>query len=74
VVQHAVAAARSIGLAPKLVRADGGLDANWLNARGVPTVTFGAGQHAPHTVKEWVDLNEFVGGCRLAVALATAKD
>ena len=56
---------------PQLRSADGGLDANYLNARGLPTVTFGAGQHSPHTVDEYADLREYLGGCRLAVALAT---
>jgi tripeptide aminopeptidase len=71
VVRRAVAAAESLGLTPKLVSVDGGLDANWLNAKGLPTVTFGAGQHSPHTETEYVDLREFVTGCRLAIALAT---
>jgi tripeptide aminopeptidase len=71
VVRHATAVIRSMGLVPDPVCVDGGLDANWLNARGLPTVTFGAGQHAPHTVREWVDLREFADGCRLAAALAT---
>ena len=34
-------------------------------------VTIGAGQYEIHTVNEYVDLPEFVKGCRLAVALAT---
>ena len=50
---------------------NGGLDANWLDKHGVPTVTIGAGQYEIHTVKEYVDLPEFANGCRLAVALAT---
>ena len=57
--------------APELVVSNGGLDANWLNAKGIPTVTLGAGQHNPHTIDEYVDLPEFFGGCRLAIALAT---
>ena len=56
---------------PQLRSANGGLDANYLNAKGLPTVTFGAGQHSPHTVDEYADLREYLGGCRLAVALAT---
>jgi tripeptide aminopeptidase len=56
---------------PRLELADGGLDANYLNAKGLPTVTFGAGQHSPHTLDEYVDVKEYLGGCRLAVALAT---
>jgi tripeptide aminopeptidase len=72
VVKIAVAAAKSIGLAPNLKVTNGGLDANWMVKHGIPTVTFGAGQNEIHTVKEFVDLNEFDNGCKLAVALATS--
>jgi tripeptide aminopeptidase len=71
VVRQARAAARSLGLRPKLISADGGLDASQLNLRGLPTITFGAGQHSPHTEEEYVDIREFLDGCRLAVALAS---
>jgi tripeptide aminopeptidase len=70
-VQRAKRAAESIGLTPTTTFSNGGLDANWLNKHGLPTVTFGAGQHEIHTVKEYIDLPEFAQGCRLAVALAT---
>jgi tripeptide aminopeptidase len=39
----------------------------------VPTVTIGAGQYEIHTIKEYVDVPEFLQGCRLAVALATME-
>ncbi len=52
---------------------NGGLDANWLNKHGLPTVTIGAGQYEIHTVNEYIDLTEFAQGCRLAVALATLE-
>jgi tripeptide aminopeptidase len=70
VVAEARSAARELGLRPWLRVVDGGVDANWLNARGLPTVTFGAGQHHPHTVEEHVSVGEYLVGCRLAVALA----
>src|SRR5439155_979335 len=41
------------------------------DANGKPTATFGAGQNDIHTVQEWVDVPEFLEGCRLAVELAT---
>ena len=63
-------AVESLGGSPALKVANGGLDANWLVRHKVPTVTLGAGQNAIHTVDEFVDLNEFAAGCRLAVALA----
>lgn len=73
-VKHAKRAAESIGLKPTTLFSNGGLDANWLDKHGVPTVTIGAGQYEIHTVKEYVNLPEFAQGCRLAVALATQED
>jgi tripeptide aminopeptidase len=71
VVRRAVAAVMSIGREPTTKVTNGGLDANWMVRHGIPTVTLGAGQNDIHTVKEWVDVPEFLEGCRLAVALAT---
>ncbi|MFO0948515.1 MAG: M20/M25/M40 family metallo-hydrolase [Planctomycetota bacterium] len=70
-VLHARKAVESIGLTPNCLFSNGGLDANWLVNHGVPTVTIGAGQYEIHTIKEYVDLEEFAKGCQLAVALAT---
>jgi tripeptide aminopeptidase len=71
IVQHAAKAIESLGLEPAYLFSNGGLDANWLDKHGIPTVTIGAGQYEIHTVNEYVDLPEFAQGCRLAVALAT---
>jgi tripeptide aminopeptidase len=70
VVRHAMAAAKQAGLKPTVRVTNGGLDANWMVRHGIPTVTFGAGQNNIHTVDEYVDLDEFASGCRLALALA----
>lgn len=70
-VKHAKRAAESLGLKPTTLFSNGGLDANWLDKHGIPTVTIGSGQYEIHTIKEYVDLPEFLQGCRLAVALAT---
>lgn len=72
-VKHARKAAEKLGLACRIVFSNGGLDANWLDKHGVPTVTIGAGQYEIHTIKEYVNLPEFLDGCRLAVALATLE-
>lgn len=72
-VAHAKKAAESLGMKPTTVFSNGGLDANWLDKHGVPTVTIGAGQYEIHTVNEYVNLPEFADGCRLAVALATLE-
>ncbi len=71
VAQRAAAAVRALGREPVLRVTNGGLDANWMVKHGIPTVTFGAGQHEIHTIKEFVDLAEFESGCRLALTLAT---
>lgn len=72
-VQRAKRAVESLGLKPRTVFSNGGLDANWLVKHGVPTVTLGAGQYDIHTIKEYIDLPEYLQGCRLAVALATLE-
>jgi tripeptide aminopeptidase len=71
VVRLACAATVRAGLNPTLRVTNGGLDANWLVRHGIPTITFGAGQHEPHTVQEYVEIPEFLRACRLALALAT---
>jgi tripeptide aminopeptidase len=70
-VVHAKKAVEALGLKPTLLFSNGGLDANWLDKHGVPTVTIGAGQYEIHTVNEYVDVPEYLQGCRLAVLLAT---
>lgn len=71
VVAETVAAVKQLGLKPKLVTVDGGLDANPMNVKGLPTVTLGAGQHGAHTVDEYVDIKEYLQGTELLVRLAT---
>ena len=61
-----------LGAQPEFSIVNGGLDANYLNAKGLPTVTLGAGQHNPHTVDEYVDVQEYLDGCRLIAAIAAA--
>ncbi|HMF11475.1 MAG TPA: M20/M25/M40 family metallo-hydrolase, partial [Gemmataceae bacterium] len=73
VVRHALEAARRAGLVATTRVTNGGLDANWLVRHGIPTITFGAGQRNVHTIEEYVDLGDFLRGCRLALALATME-
>ena len=72
-VKRATQAVVSLGLEPTYVFSNGGLDANWLDKHGIPTVTIGAGQYEIHTVNEYVDVPEYLTCCRLAVILATAE-
>lgn len=71
-VKMATAAVKSVGLEPELVIGNGGLDANWLTANGVPIVTFGCGQHGIHTVEEKLHVPSFLNACDLALHLATS--
>lgn len=59
---------------PNYVVGDGGLDANWITSHGIPTVTIGTGQHNGHSVHEYLDLNEFMHSCNIALRLATASE
>jgi tripeptide aminopeptidase len=69
VVEHARRAALRAGLTPTTRIGNGGLDANWLVKHGIPTVTFGAGQNQIHTIEEFVDLDMYLEGCRMALAI-----
>ncbi|MFC1757372.1 M20/M25/M40 family metallo-hydrolase [Planctomycetota bacterium] len=67
-------AVRSIGLEPELAVANGGLDANWLSARGLPTVSFGCGQLNQHMTSEALNLDQFQQARRIGLLLATATE
>jgi tripeptide aminopeptidase len=67
-------AIRSEGGKPIRAACNGGLDANWLSVRGIPTVTLGCGQVNPHTVAERVCLPEFDRGAGIALRLATGRE
>jgi tripeptide aminopeptidase len=72
VVKRASRLAEAIGIGKphsKVIR--GGLDANWFNALGIPTITLGAGQHEVHTLNEYIEISEFLNGCKLGLAIAT---
>jgi tripeptide aminopeptidase len=71
VVKVAQSVAGSLGWEATLKLSNGGLDANWLARHGIPTLTFGAGQHDVHTIEEYADLREFIEGCTFALALAS---
>jgi tripeptide aminopeptidase len=74
VVKRATRALGILGIEPVYVFSNGGLDANWLDKHGVPTITIGAGQAEIHTIKEYVNLKEYEKGCRLGILMATMDD
>lgn len=71
-VTVAAAAIRSLGMTPEVLTTQGALDANWMNARGIPAATLGAGQVAGHSLEERLDIEQFLGGCQVALRLATS--
>ena len=73
-VAAAEGAVRAAGGKPFRVVSNGGLDANWLTARGIPTVTLGCGQQNVHTTSERLDIDQFRLACRVALRLATAAE
>lgn len=70
-VSAAQQAVRAVGAEPELAVANGGLDANWLTHRGIPTVSLGCGQRNIHTADEELDVAEFHLARRIALRLAT---
>jgi tripeptide aminopeptidase len=64
-------AVRAEGHEPELALTNGGLDANWITARGIPTVTLGCGQQNIHCVEEELDITQFQLARRIALRLAT---
>jgi tripeptide aminopeptidase len=71
VIAAASSAIRTVGLNPVTKISNGGLDANWMTAHGMPTVTLGCGQEAIHTVKERLHLPSYLKACRIGLLLAT---
>lgn len=68
-VKRTVQALNFMGLEAVLEVTNGGLDANFYNRKGIPTVTLGAGQHHPHTVDEYADVSEYLTACRLLLRI-----
>ncbi len=71
VVQTALKTMEALGLEPITRISNGGLDANWMNAHGLPTVTMGCGQHGIHTVKEELHIDQFLNACRIGLLIGT---
>jgi tripeptide aminopeptidase len=70
-VAAAIEAIEADGTKAELGITNGGLDANWLTAHGIPTVTLGCGQRNIHTAAEELDIAEFQQSRRIALRLAT---
>jgi len=66
-------AVRAVGLRPRREISNGGLDANWMTARGLPAVTLGAGIRNAHKCGESLEVKECLLACRVALLLATGE-
>jgi tripeptide aminopeptidase len=71
VVKFATKISKKIGFAGQHVSCNGGLDANWLIKKNIPTITFGNGHYKPHSIGEYLNISEFKDSCLYAIALAT---
>lgn len=69
-VVAACEAIRAVGLVPETRVSNGGLDANWMTAHGLPTVTLGCGQSGIHTTDEVLHVPSFLQACEIALRLA----
>jgi tripeptide aminopeptidase len=73
-VRIAQTAVRAVGGDPQLAVANGGVDANWMTAHGIPTVSLGCGQKNQHMDSETLNLNQFALACRVGLRLATGTE
>ncbi len=73
-VKIAQAAVRAVGGEPQLAVANGGLDANWITAHGLPTVSLGCGQKNQHMESETLNLAQFKLACRAGLRIATGTE
>ncbi len=69
VIQIATAAARKVGIEPKMHETGGGSDASIFNARGLPATVIGVGYDKAHSTEEFITISEFVKSAEMAVAL-----
>lgn len=73
-VQAAINAVTASGLTPELRISNGGLDANWMTAHGIPTVTLGCGQSGIHTPEERLHVPSYLSACGIALRLASGVE
>lgn len=69
VITNAIKAGKSIGIEVKLKATGGGLDANILNARGIPCIALGLGNDNPHTNEEYVIIEEMKKAVKFLLAI-----
>ena len=69
IVRRAVAAAKTLGLAPVLVPSGGGSDANIFNAGGIATINISTGMDKVHTTEERLAVDDLVKCAEFLLAI-----
>lgn len=69
VVELAVAAAESIGIAPQLISTGGGSDASMVNGAGIRCANLATGMCSVHTTDEYILIKDLVDDARLVMAI-----
>ncbi|HUV05924.1 MAG TPA: M20/M25/M40 family metallo-hydrolase [Armatimonadota bacterium] len=69
VVRIAVAAARKVGIEPKMHETGGGSDASIFNTKGIPTIVIGVGYEKAHSTEEYLPISDFVKSAEMALAI-----
>lgn len=67
IVQLVQRAARASSTSVETVSIGGGSDANVFNRHGITSVNLGTGMRDIHTVKEWIDLNDFYRAAEIVI-------
>jgi len=73
-VRVAQQAIHAVGGDYELAVANGGVDANWMTAHGLPTVSLGCGQKNQHMESETLNIKQFELACRIGLRLATGTE
>jgi tripeptide aminopeptidase len=73
VVTKAAQAGEILGIDVRLKATGGGLDANILNARGIPCLALGLGNEHPHTKDELVSIHEMEKAVEFMRSILKAK-
>ena len=62
-------AAEALGLRASFEATGGGSDANTFNERGLPSIALGIGMQQPHTLEEWITVDDLAKSAELLVAI-----
>ncbi len=70
VVKFIISAYNRLGMEYELTFTNGGSDANVFNKMGIPSLVMSEGTHNPHSLNEWVDINDIVKVSNILLSLS----